>query len=43
MGLEHLFLENVGCTQSHEVNSDSLNQCPLCELVNDDEDGIVST
>src|ERR1700731_3902156 len=41
MVLEHLISEDACCAESSEVSPNSFNQRLHCELINDDEDGIV--
>src|ERR1700730_11155714 len=43
MFTEHLVSENLCCTKSSQVHPNPLNQCLLGELVNDDQNGIMST
>src|ERR1700731_3079874 len=42
MVMEHPVSENPCCTKSSQVNPDSLNQCLLGELVDNNKNGIVS-
>src|SRR3984893_14482757 len=42
MVMEYLVPEDLRCTQTCKVNSDSFNQCPFRKFVNDNKDGIVS-
>src|ERR1700731_3219477 len=43
MFMEHLFLENPCCAKSSQVHPNPLNQCLLGELVDNDQNGIMST
>src|ERR1700726_3925202 len=43
MFMEHPVSENPCCAKSSQVHPNPLNQCLLGELVNDDQNGIVST